>query len=89
MTNEEFQELVLEELKNIKASIVTKDDLADAIAKLPTREEFHQGIAEQQKDIMAMLTISTKLDKHSEILHLLSSRSIEQEAEILVLKRAR
>jgi hypothetical protein len=81
MTNEEFQELVLEALKNIKASIVTKDELADAIAKLPTREEFHQVSAEQQKDVMAMLTIiSTKLDKHSEILHLLSSRSIEQEA---------
>jgi hypothetical protein len=78
MTNEEFQELVLEELKNIKASIVTKGELTDATAKLPTREEFHQVIAEQQKDVMAMLTIiSTKLDKHSEILHLLSSRSIE------------
>lgn len=60
MTNDEFQNLVLEELKNIKATMATKDDLEEAISKLPTSEKLCQAVGEQQKDIKAMLEIIDK-----------------------------
>ncbi|MEN6414809.1 MAG: hypothetical protein ABFC84_18885 [Veillonellales bacterium] len=45
-------------------------------------------VAEQQKDVVVLLNImNTKLDKQSEILKILSTRSIEQEADIALLKK--
>jgi hypothetical protein len=97
MPDQEFQKLVLDKLKNIEANMVTKDELAAAIAKLPTREELHHAIAEQQKDIMAMLEImDKKLNTiqetqvvQGESVNILAMRQLQSESEIAALKKAK
>ena len=89
MANEEFQKLVLEKLVDLEnGQKQLKQELKEDIAKVESK--IDQIGAENQKDVLAMLQIiNNKIDKHSEILKILSSRSIEQEADILVLKKAK
>lgn len=98
MTNEEFQKLVLEKLVNLEqgqakienrvSSIETNMATKDDISRL--EDKIDCLASEGQQDVTAMLQLMNgKLDKQAEILKILSSRSIEQEAEIIVLKKVK
>ncbi|VBB09336.1 Hypothetical protein LUCI_4626 [Lucifera butyrica] len=84
------------------ANMATKDDIAnmatkDDIANLPTREELHKVIAEQQKDIVAMLQIMDKKLTtiqetqviQGESINILAMRQLQCESEIAALKKAK
>lgn len=54
MTNEEFQKAVLEQFEKIDQRFSRLEAKVD---NLPTREELHAAIKEQQKDVMALLQL--------------------------------
>lgn len=91
MTNEEFHKLVLEKLVALEQGQTKLEGYIENIeANMATKADVERIVAEQQKDVIAMLNLTNgKLDKQAEILKILSSRSIEQEAEIIVLKKVK
>lgn len=104
MINEEFQKLVLEKLVGLEKrydalekNMVTKSDLAEAVQKLPTRDELHQVIAEQQKDVTAMLEIMDKKLTaimetqivQGESINILALQQLQTAAEVSALKKAK
>lgn len=88
MNDREVLELLLQKISFLEHNLVTKHDLASLKDEL--KDYIEKIVTEQQKDIVALLQLTNdKLDKQAEILKILSSRSIEHEAEISVLKHVK
>ncbi len=71
MTNEEFQKQVMEKLESLETRMSGIENglggiegrmtgIESKVAELPTRQELHAVVAEQQKDVIAMLQLLDK-----------------------------
>ena len=84
MTNEDFQNLVLEKLVKIESTMATKEDIARLDDKI---EQFGQV---QQNDVYGLLkAINEKTDRFEAKVDILAHRLLEQEVDIQILKRAK
>ncbi|MDU4961157.1 MAG: hypothetical protein E6X17_10925 [Sporomusaceae bacterium] len=64
--------------------------LNQKVDNLPTREELHAIVAEQQQDVVGLLEINLKTAKRLEAkIDIIQQRIFENEADIQLLKRAR
>lgn len=64
--------------------------LNQKVDNLPTREEIHAIVAEQQQDVVGLLEINLKTAKRLEAkIDIIQQRIFENEADIQLLKRAR
>ena len=98
MTNEEFQQLMLEELRSIRKDMATKED----ISKLDTKIDILDGKVEQygqiqQDDVKGLLEVmDKKLDQvntnqitQGESINILALRQLQTESQLAALKKAK
>jgi len=95
MTNEEFKNKMLDELKNINGR------LSNIESTMAAKEDVHKIVAGQQKDIMAMLQLvngkideseerlAQKLDRLAGDVTYLVRKAAEHEDDIRALRRAK
>ncbi|MDU4959245.1 MAG: hypothetical protein E6X17_01075 [Sporomusaceae bacterium] len=100
MTNEEFQQLMLEEIRSIRKDMATKEEIAklatkEEIAKLDAKVEQYGQI--QQDDVKGLLELmDKKLDQLSanqitqgESINILALRQLQIESQFAALQKVK
>jgi hypothetical protein len=92
MTDEEFQSLVLSELKSIRGEMATKNDIVRLENKIDTlafiTQEDVKGILEHVKDKTELLPqIDERLENIEDDLNYLARKSAKYGTEIVKLKK--